>query len=100
MLWLILSAKFLEDTSTSEKVVHTRSFSCTAVIRYSAPITTVPINEQLLGAKMTCAQFQTNISKTIERLVRIYTNAQTDGHGEINSTRHADLSYKHFIECS
>ena len=56
-----------------------------AVICYSAPISAVPINDQLLGEKKTCVKLQTDISKT-EGLAYI----QTHGHGYISSARYAD----------
>lgn len=46
-----------------------------AAISYSGPLSTIPINEQLLEEKRACAKVQNDISKT-EAMVYVYT----DGH--------------------
>lgn len=46
---------------------------CMAGICYSISISAVPKNEQLFVAKITCAKFQADISKTGGQ-VRVYTD--------------------------
>ena len=64
---------------------------CIAALCYS-----VSSNEQLLSEKRRGVNFQIDISKT-KGLYRIYTDGQTDRHGQIDLVRYANHSYIYFI---
>ena len=53
----------------SIQVLYSDRSICMTAICYSGPILVVPINEQLLKKKITCAKFHYDVLKT-ERLVR------------------------------
>ena len=82
LLKAIIRAKFREDilSKFSMQALDFDSSVCIAAICYSGPISDIPTNEQLLGEKTTGTKFQIDISKT-KRLVRLYIDGRTDGHG-------------------